>query len=134
MLITNTEIFKRKDSQELINIIKVLKHINILNKTWNGYNTLNSSLYEVEIYNLNSFFFLTFKDLISFSSFYMINVNLNNISNLKKITNSKLLTYKSSKKLTTEKLFTNQNYKISSLDNLSNFVKFRTILISNADP
>lgn len=127
ILVTNTEIFKRKDSSELVGIVKTLKHMNILTKIWNGYNTLNSSLYETGIHSLNSFFFLTFKDLISFSSIYMVNVNLNNVTNLKKITRSRVLTNRSSKKLKTEKLFMNQSYN-QSLDNLSNFIKFKKLL------
>jgi hypothetical protein len=127
ILISNTEIFKRKDSKELINIIKVLKHINILNKVWNGYNTLNSSLYETGMYSLKSFSFLNYKDLISFSSLYIININLNNVSNLKKITESRLLANTSYKKLYSKKLFINQNYDVS-LNNFSKFIKFKTYL------
>lgn len=86
LIITNTEILKRKDIQHTINIIKMLKHTNIINNTWNGLNNLNSSLTETGINNFASFSFLTFKDLLFFSSFYIINVNISNIKNLKKIT------------------------------------------------
>jgi len=58
----------------------------------------------------------------------MININLNNIANLKKITKSRLLIYKSSKKFNTEKLFINQNYNNVSLNSLSNFIKFKKYL------
>lgn len=127
ILITNTEMFKRDNSQELLNILKVLKHTNILNKVWNGYNVLNSSLHETGLYSLTNFSFLTLKDLVSFSSIYLINVNLNSIANLKKITESRLLNFKSSKKLYNEKLFLNQNFNVSSTS-FSNFVKFNKYL------
>ena len=127
ILITNSEVFKHTNSQEFLNIMKVFKNTNILNKVWNGHNVLNASLHETGIHNLTSFSFLTFKDLVSFSSFYMVNVNLNNISNLKKITESRLIHYKSSKQLYNKKLFLNQNFN-TSLDNLSKFVRFKKYL------
>ena len=80
ILITNTETLKHKNSQEFLN------YGNIINKVWNGYNVLNPSLYETGVHHLGKFSSLTFKDLLSFSSLYMINVNLDNVSNLKKMT------------------------------------------------
>ncbi len=64
---------------------------------------------------------------MSFSSIYLINVNISNISNLKKITESRLLNYKGSEKLYAEKLFMNQDFNIS-LDNFSKFLKFKKYL------
>lgn len=127
ILITNTEMFKRTNFQELISVLKVLKHTNILNRVWNGYNVLNSSISETGLYSLRNFSFLTLKDLISFSSIYLINVNLNNITNLKKITESRLLNHKSSKKLYSERLFMNQNFNVSS-HNFSKFLNFKKYL------
>lgn len=127
LLITNTEFFKRQNSQELLNIFKVLKHTNILNKIWNGYNVLNSSITETGLYSLTHFSFLTFKDLMSFSSIYLINVNISNVPNLKKIVESRLLNHKNSKRLYNEKLFINQNFNIS-LDNFSKILKFKKYL------
>ena len=121
ILITNTETLKHKNSQEFLN------HANIINKVWNGYNVLNPSLYETGVHHLGKFSSLTFKDLLSFSSLYMINVNLDNVSNLKKITESRLMNYKSSSKLSNEKLFMNQNFNVSS-SKFSNFVEFKKYL------
>lgn len=123
ILVTNTELFKRSDSQQMIEIIKVFKHTNLLNKIWNGYNILNSSLHETGVYNLTSFSFLTLKDLTTFNSLYIVNANINNISNFKKITESRLLNFKSSKK----NLLINQTFN-SSLDNISKYLKFKNYL------
>lgn len=127
MLITNTETFKHSNSQELIKNVKILNHANILNKVWNGYNVLNSSLYETGIHNSVQFSSLTLKDLMFFSSLYVINVDLNNIVNLKKITESRLLNYKSSNKLYNEKLFLNQNFQVVS-SNISKHLTFEKCL------
>lgn len=121
IIITNTETFKHKNSQEFLN------HANIINKIWNGYNVLNSSLYETGVHCLGKFFSLTLKDLVSFSSFYMINVNLNNVANLKKVTESRLINYNSSTKLYNEKLLMNQSFNTSSF-NSSNFLNFKKYL------
>jgi len=127
ILITNSETLKHSHLQELLNITKVLKHTNVINKVWNGSNVLNSSLYETGLYNLAKFSPITLKDLTSFSSFYIINVSLNNIPNLKKITESRLVNYRSSNKLHNEKLFMNQNFNMSS-SSFSNFVQFKKYL------
>ena len=55
ILITNTEALKNKNSIELLN------NLNVINKVWNGYNILNSSLYETGVHHIGSF--------SSFSSF-----------------------------------------------------------------
>jgi len=54
-------------------------------------------------------------------------VNLNSVANLKKITESRLLSFKGSKKLYNEKLFLNQSFNVS-LDNFSKFLKFKKYL------
>jgi len=127
LLITNTETFKHSNSQELTKNIQILNHANILNKMWNGYNVLNSSLYETGIYSSVQFPSLNLKDLISFSSLYVINVDLNNIVNLKKITESRLLSYKSSDKLHNEKLLLNQNFQMTA-PNVSKHLSFEKCL------
>ena len=113
LLITNTETFKHTNLQELMKNIQILNRANILNKMWSGYNVLNSSLHETGVYSSVQFFSLNFKDLIRFSSLYVINVDLNNIANLKKIAQSRLLSHKSCNKLHNEKLLLNQNFQIT---------------------
>lgn len=127
MFITSSETFKHSNVQELLNIFKVLKYSNVLNKVWNGYNVLNSSLYETGFYTFSRFSFLTLKDLTSFSSFYTLNVNLENVANLKTIMESRLLKYRSSSELFSKKLFMNQN--VTSLSSsFTKFVKFKKYL------
>lgn len=127
MLITNTETFKHSNSQEMMKNIKILSHANILNKVWDGCNVLNSSLYETGIYSSVNFSPLSLKDLTSFSSLYVINADLNNIANLKKITESRLLSYKSSSKLHSKKLLLTQNFQATS-PNVSKHLAFEKCL------
>ena len=141
ILIHNTEIFKRNDAKNLINITKTLKFTNIITKTWNGLNTLNSYLNEAGINSFNSFSFLTFKDILSFSSIYVINVTINKLGNFKtKLIETKLLNFvKFEKSLLKKKLFVdhtfieknNINFWISALENQnldSKLVKFKSYL------
>lgn len=132
LLITNTEIFKRSDSKNLIEIIKILKFSKIISETWNGFNTSNSYLNEAGVNYLSSFSFITFKDLISFNSFYVINVKISNIINFKKIVDLKLLNFtnmKFSKKnsiLIDQNLNQNNNidftFSNKNLINFSNYI------------
>lgn len=94
IVIHNSEIFKRNDTKNLINITKTLKFTNLINKAWNGLNTLNSYLNETGINSVNSFSFLTLKDILSFSSIYVINVTINKLENFKtKFIETKLLNF-----------------------------------------
>lgn len=127
IFITNTELFKRANMQQFMGVIKVLKHINILNKIWNGYNVLNSSLHETGMYNLSSFSFLTLKDLTHFNSIYIVNTNINNIANFKKITESRLLNFRSSDEASKKSLFINQTFN-AVLGNSSKYLKFKNYL------
>ena len=73
-----------------------------------------------------SFSFLTFKDLLSFNSLYMINTNLKNVSDLKKITEAKLLFYKSSGKMFDVNLLISQSFNPPLVSN--SFLKFKNYL------
>nr|YP_005090355.1 NADH dehydrogenase subunit 11 [Phaeodactylum tricornutum]ADY18531.1 NADH dehydrogenase subunit 11 [Phaeodactylum tricornutum] len=88
ILILNTEGFKRNDNQNSIETLKILKHSNIFNKTWN---LLNPSLTETGVHALHPFLPISSEDLTNFSSLYFLNVTVNNIPNLKLITALKLL-------------------------------------------
>jgi NADH dehydrogenase/NADH:ubiquinone oxidoreductase subunit G len=96
MLVFNYELLKRNNGNENIEMIKVLKHANIITKVWNGVNVLSPSLSETGTQVINKFLPLSEKDLVTFSSIYFINVATNNLTNLKKITELKLLNYKKS--------------------------------------
>lgn len=141
ILIHNTEIFKRNDAKNLINIIKTLKFTNLITKTWNGLNTLNSYLNEAGINSLASFSFLTFKDTLFFNSIYVINVTINKLENFKtKFIETKLLNFVQVKNsFFTKKLFVdhtfieqnNINFWTSALENNkvnSKLVKFKSYL------
>ena len=111
-LIINNELFKRGDSSNIIKMLNILKYTGIFNKAWNGFNTLNSSLSETGLHSLNKFLPLSIKDLNNFSSIYFLNINSNNVINLKKITESKLLNFSTSNENTNNNLlFINQNNK-----------------------
>ena len=130
LLITNTEIFKRTDSKNLISFIKILKFTNIISKTWNGLNISNSYLNETGVNYLFSFSFLTFKDLLSLNSLYTINVKISSIINLKKLIELKLLNFIQIKYLEKNLIFLDQNLTInnnssfSSNKNLLNFISY----------
>ena len=118
IFVTNTETLKNKGLQTLFNSLKTLKHANILSKVWNGSNVLNSSLYESSLHTLGQFSTFLSKDLLSFSSLYIINVNLNNVGNFKKVLECRLIKSQISNELSSKKLIVNQNANVSS----SNFV------------
>lgn len=130
LLITNTEIFKRNDSKQLIDIIKILKFTNIVSETWNGLNISNSYLNETGVNSLFSFSFLTFKDLISFSSLYAVNIRISNITNIKKLIELKLLNFINIKPLKKGSMLIDQNLNknninfISSNKNLLSFSNY----------
>jgi NADH dehydrogenase/NADH:ubiquinone oxidoreductase subunit G len=115
-IVFNNELFKRNDGKNSIEMLKILNHSNIFNTTWNGLNVLNPSLYETGIQNLAQFSPLTPKDIVNFSSVFFLNVTINNIVNLKKITESKLLNFSltSNKQLNINKPFLDQNSHINN--------------------
>lgn len=127
MFVTNTGTFKHSNTQELFTNFKVLKYSNVLNEVWNGSNILNSSIYETGLYTFSRFSSLTLKDLTLFSSFYALNVNLNNVSSIKIVAESRLLKYKTPTKNTFVKLFLNQNFNQSSYS-VSKFIVFNKYL------
>lgn len=129
ILVTNSDLFKRKDTKQLIDIIKVSKFTNIITKTWNGLNVVNSYLNEAGVNSLYSFSFLTLKDFVSFSSIYLINVTISNISNLRKLIESKLLNFTqlrtfNKKLLIDQNLIRNNNIEFWSSNNFINFQKY----------
>lgn len=141
LVIYNTEIYKRTDSKNLLNIVKTLKFTNLITKTWNSFNTLNSYLNENGVNSMFSFSFLTFKDLISFSSIYMLNISINKLSNFKtKFIETKLLNFLNLEKSFLKKMLlidhtflkkNNINFWISDLNlkkDLSKLIKFKSYL------
>jgi NADH dehydrogenase/NADH:ubiquinone oxidoreductase subunit G len=115
-LVYNNELFKRNDGKDTNETLKMLFYSNIFDKTWNGLNMLNSSLSDTGTLTLKQIPKLMLKDLNNFSSLYFLNVTTNNISNLKKITELKLLKANSTnnQQLLTSCLFLDQNNKTGS--------------------
>jgi len=112
LVIFGNEFYKRVDSK---NILQMLKQINSLNQSWNGLNTLNSTLTETGTQSIDKFLPLKKKDLNESSSFYFINVNAQSIPNLTKIAEAKLLNYsnaKITKQPNINKLILDQNNNI----------------------
>ena len=114
VFVTNTETLKIKGFQNLVKSLESLKHANILSKIWNGSNVLNSSLYESGLHTLGQFPVFLNKDLLSFSSLYIINVNLNNVANFKKVLESRLIKSQISNEFSSKKLVVNQNANLLS--------------------
>ena len=88
ILITNTELFKRKSMNEFT---KILKATNFLNSIWNGVNVLNNNLSSAGTNLLNNFIPLSSEDYVNFLGFYSINAELNSIGNFQKLVELKLL-------------------------------------------
>jgi len=126
IFVTSSVILKHSNIREFLNVFNVLKYSNLLNEVWNGSNILNSSLHETGLHTFSHFSFLTFRDLILFSSFYLLNVNLNNILNLKTLAESRLLHYKCDKFLN-KNLLIHQNFTIQK-SNFFKFIRFKKYL------
>jgi NADH dehydrogenase/NADH:ubiquinone oxidoreductase subunit G len=95
ILISNTEIFKRKDSLSLTNMVKFLiKHINIFSQSdsQNQLNILNLTLNDVGFANFNNLKTIKNKDFKNSSGIYFIN-NSFSTSNIKKLLSLKLLNF-----------------------------------------
>lgn len=88
LLISNTELFKRKDSKYLV---KILKHTNIVNTVWNGLNVLNHSISSAGVSSLKFFLPISSADFVSFFGLYFINVSLESVPNIKKLIELQLL-------------------------------------------
>ena len=113
ILIANHELLKRSDGKNCLEMLDVLKYTNVFSNSWNGLNMLSPSLCEVGTQSLNTFTPLSIRDLKHFSSLYFLNVSTNNIPNLKKITELKLLNYSDLNKKNTSPLFLDQNDKMN---------------------
>ena len=111
LLIFGNEFYKRADGKNVLEMFRTCKFTNILSQTWNGINTLNSTLNEVGTQSVSNFLPLKNKDFDEFSSFYFININAQTIPNLRKITEAKLLKYANniSTRHNIKKLFLDQN-------------------------
>ena len=127
VFVINSETFKHSNMQNFLSTLKVLRYSNTFNKVWYGLNVLNSSLPETGFYTFSRFYFLTFKDLLSFSSLYSLNVNLNSVANIHTVMKSRLLRYKNSNNFVNQRLYINQSFD-SSIKNSFQFISFKNYL------
>jgi len=113
-IVFNDELLNRNDNS--LSMLKALNNLMKPNYNWNGLNCLNSSLESTGQLSLTNFLTFNKKDFVNFSSLYLINVNFNQFSKLKKIVKSKLLNYVQlqQKKFVTNKLVINQNVNRSN--------------------
>jgi NADH dehydrogenase/NADH:ubiquinone oxidoreductase subunit G len=124
MLVINSELLKRNDGNNTVEILKMLKYANIFNTYWNGFNLLTPSLSETGNQSVAKLMPLSNKDLLNFSALYFLNVATANVSYFKKLTEAKLLNYSisnSKKELAIKKLFLDQNSNFEN--NLNEFNK-----------
>lgn len=119
VLIANTELFKRKNTKELV---KILKATTFLTNIWNGINVLNSNLSNSGTNLLHNFLPLSSEDYINFLGFYSINVELKSIGNFNKLIELKLLNILNTPKNTFKNLFLDQNTKSSN--NFNNNINY----------
>lgn len=95
ILISNAEIFKRRDSFGFVNMLNYLgKHINLFSRSNNKsqLNILHPALGDVGFINFTSLKTLQNKDLNNAAGVYFINNSLSS-SNIKKLLNLKLLNF-----------------------------------------
>lgn len=119
LIIFGSEFFKRTDNKS---ILQMLKYGNLFRHSWNGLNILNSTLAETGTQSIDKFLPLKKKDFEESSSFYLINVNAQNLSNFTKIAETKLLNYSANEHFlehNVKKLFFDQNSNIRSNQNFA---------------
>ena len=93
LIITNSSLFQRKDTNGLVNILKYFKQI--LTKyhlNWDNLSILNSSINEAGVNYLNTFKSISEKDLNSSCGLYFLTTQHNSL-NLQKLIQIKLLKY-----------------------------------------
>lgn len=112
IIITNSEIFKRKDAHTLFTMLKLLmKYINKYSQSTNNkLNVLNTTLNEVGFSHLNSLKTVKNKDLKNSIGLYFVNSSFLT-PNIRKLLNLKLLNFFQDDTHTNKLLITQTNYK-----------------------
>lgn len=115
LLVYSSESLKRNDCQNMINTFRALSYSNMINGIWSGLCKLNSSLSDVGTSTLIKIPPLKLKDLNTFSSLFFLNASVRSISNLKKITELKLLNNlaKNNRQFLANKLLIDQHHKMN---------------------
>jgi NADH dehydrogenase/NADH:ubiquinone oxidoreductase subunit G len=120
-IVVSSELLKRHDGKNVFSMLKMLEYANAFTSSWNVLNLLTSSLSETGTQSMSKWAPLANEDLSNSSVLYFLNVNVSNIGNIKKITETKLLDYSltnRNKELKTNKLILDQN---SNYENNVNF-------------
>jgi len=120
IFIYNSDLFKRNDRN---NILEMLTYLNTINKSWTSLNMLSPSLSEVGTQIISNILPINEKDLRNFSSLYFLNISPNNVTHLKNITETKLLNYSCNLNFNSvkiNKIFLNQNSNFSNANTLTN--------------
>lgn len=112
LIILNDALIKRNDNLQTLKMIKYMSCLNLFNQSWNGLSFLNSGLSSFGSFLLSSFLPLTSGDLNNFSTLQTINLTADNISNLKMLTELKILNFSENRSSSLKgylKNFINQN-------------------------
>ena len=120
LIILNSELFKRKDGKFLMEVAKKLNKSNVLSANWYGLNVLSPTLNETGTSSIANFKTINNKDLDNSNMLYLLNVATNNLSNLNKIVDSKLLNLATLPKtfLNVNKVIFDQNVKYNNNEEL----------------
>lgn len=115
LLVYSNGFLKRNDSQNITNTFRALSYSNMFNGIWSGLCKLNSSLSDVGTSILIQIPQLKLKDLNAFSSLFFLNAAIRSVSNLRKITELKLLNslVKSNRQFLANKLLIDQSHKVN---------------------
>ena len=112
LIITNTELFKRKDAKL---VFKVMKNASALQTAWSGLNILNHNINSVGVNSLNKFLPLSSEDFNNFFGLYCVNVPVSSVAAMKQLTELHLLNIFSTN-FFGKKVFVDQNTKPLNLD------------------
>lgn len=115
LLVYSNGFLKRNDSRNITNTFRALAYSNMFNGIWNGLCKLNTSLSDVGTSTLIQIPQLKLRDLNTFSSLFFLNASVRSVSNLKKITELKLLSslIKNNRQFLANKLLIDQHHKIN---------------------
>lgn len=119
-LIYNYELLKWNSN--INTFLKILNNVFVFSKIWNGLNFLSASLSHGNLFSLIQLYTFSLKDLNHFSILYFTHLTSSSISNLKRVTELKLLKFKLhyNQFNINKKIFVDQNYKVNQNHNFSN--------------
>jgi hypothetical protein len=132
--IFNNELLKRTDASSILETLKILKYSNNFSNAWNNINSFSSTLNETGVQSIGKFLPVTKQDLTDFSVLYFLNTNFSTVTNLKQITEFKLLNSKVVKNNEIKSMFLDQSWMPKQnlqLHNKSYLSKNNSVLYSS---